>query len=308
MPRRQNELPPLTSLVVFEAAARNLSLKRAAQELNVTPGAVSKQIKLLEQEVGTALFARGHRSVELTKPGEALMQAIASGFGEIAQTCQRIRAEATSSATISVGSTTAFAQMWLMPRIGVFWRAHQEVTINHLLSDTGEDVPWGRVNLRIRYGDGNWHGEHAVKLFDDRIYPVCSPAFARDHKARSADELTGLPLLQLQGVDPVWTDWNGWFRLAGVRVRGLKTRTFSSYVVALQAAQDGQGLALGWHRLVSPLIKSRKLHAFGEASLPAPHSYFVTWSDSRPLSPSSAVFRDWLIATADAEGRQLPVD
>ncbi len=98
----------------------------------------------------------------------------------------------------------------------------------------------------------------------------------------------------------MWTDWNAWFRLVGVRARTLKSRTFSSYVIALQAAQDGQGVALGWHSLVAPLIRSRRLRSLGQVRLASPHSYFVTWSELRPLSPAAEIFRDWLIETAQA--------
>jgi len=290
---------------VFEASARHLSLKKASQELNVTPGAVSKQIKLLEREAGTALFLRGHRSVQLTQHGAALLESITSGFGEIAQEFQRIKLDVAGSSSITLGSTTAFAQLWLMPRLGAFWRAHQDITINHLLSDTREDVPWGRVDLHVRYGTGTWDGERAVRLFEDRIYPVCSPEFARQNTCVSATDLMRHPLLHLQGVDPTWTTWSEWLKIAGVRPKALKTRVFSNYFVALQAAQDGQGIALGWHRLIAPLVKARRLVVCGGISIEAPHAYYLTWSERHSLPRSASVLVEWLLETAKAEPQSI---
>jgi DNA-binding transcriptional LysR family regulator len=301
MSRPWNELPNISAIVAFEATARHMSLKKAAQELNVTPGAISKQIKRLEAELGVAVFVREHRAMGLTTHGDALFHAVTSGLGEMSRTCQSIRAQSAVEASISVGCTTAFAQLWLMPRLGVFWRDHKDVTINHLLSDTGETVPWGRINLHIRYGDGKWPGEQSEVLFDDRIYPVCSPDFARQHRAVDTGDIGCLPLLQLQGVDPAWTDWKSWLRMAGIRTGTVKTRAFSSYVVALQAAQNGQGLALGWHRLVEPLIEARRLQPFCEISVAAPHQYYLTWRAGSSMPAPAEAFRDWLLATARAE-------
>lgn len=302
MVRRHVSLPPLTALVAFEAAARHRSLTGAAKELNVTPGAISKQIKALEGEAGVALLVRGHRAVEPTTQGEVLYAALTSAFGEIVAAFQRIKVGAGGTKTVTLGSTTAFAQMWLMPRLGAFWRAHQDIVVNHVISDFSHDLTMARVDLRIRYGAGSWDEEAAIRLFDDKIYPVCSPSFARMHRCKAPFDLVALPLLELEGGDPDWTDWAQWLKAAGCKARALNRRTFSSYVVALQAAQDGQGVALGWHSLVAPLVTARKLVPLGALTMPAPHAFYVTWSERRPLSPEAAILRDWLVAAARPGG------
>ncbi|MGH6883602.1 LysR substrate-binding domain-containing protein [Hypericibacter sp.] len=298
MARRSRNLPPLTSLVAFEAAARQRSLTRAAKELNVTPGAISKQIKALETEAGVALLLRGHRSVEMTPQGEILHAALTRGFGEIVAAFQRIKSSSGGHRSVTLGSTTAFAQMWLMPRLGHFWRMHQDITVNHVISDSSQDLGMARIDLRVRYGAGDWHNETAIRLFGDQIYPVCSPEFAGRHPAKGLADVTSLPLLELETGDPSWTGWADWLKGAGGKARSLTLRTFSSYVVALQAAQDGQGVALGWHSLVAPLVESGKLVVLGSARMAAAQAFYVTWDEHKSLSPEARVLRDWLISFA----------
>jgi DNA-binding transcriptional LysR family regulator len=298
MARRSRTLPPLTSLVAFEAAARQRSLTRAAKELNVTPGAISKQIKSLETEAGVPLLLRGHRAIEMTAQGEILYAALTRGFGEIVAAFQRIKSSGAGHRSVTLGSTTAFAQMWLMPRLGSFWRKHQDITVNHVISDSSQDLGMARIDLRVRYGAGDWHNETAIRLFGDRIYPVCSPDFARQHPGKGTAELPSLPLLELETGDPSWTGWTDWLKGTGGKARSLNLRTFSSYVVALQAAQDGQGVALGWHSLVAPLVESGKLVVLGATAMPASQSFYVTWDEHKSLSAEARVLRDWLISFA----------
>ena len=297
MVRRPYELPSLTTLAAFEAAARHRSVKLAAAELNVTPGAVSRHIKALEDETGCALFNRLHRGVALTAEGEALAGALARSFAEVAEAYRGIRGR-TRPLEVTVGATTAFATLWLMPRLGTFWRARQDVTINHVISDNRHDPRLAQVDLRIRYGAGDWPGETALKLFDDRIYPVAGPGVAAAQPVRAASELLGLPLLQLAGVDPDWTDWPEWLKSVGVRGRPKRTRSFNSYVVALQAAQDDQGVALGWHSLVAPLLAEGRLVRLGEVEIAAPGAFYVTWNGGREPSATVVALRDWLLETA----------
>lgn len=297
MVRRHYNLPSLNSLAAFEAAARHLSLTRAAAELNVTPGAVSKQVKTLEGELGKALFVRLHRSLQLTPEGETVYRSLREAFERIAASLQSVSA-AGASRPVSIGSTMAFAQLWLMPRLGGFWNAHQEIVIDHMISDRVQDLHRVDVDLRIRYGDGAWTDEHAAKLFDDRIVAVASPGFAARHKVKTLKDLAGLPLLSVEGVDWTWTTWSDFLSALGVAHRKLNVRRFNSYVIALQAAQDGQGLALGWLSLVKPLLARRKLVQVTAATVDAPQSFYVTWSTRRPLAAEAAVLRDWLLSEA----------
>jgi DNA-binding transcriptional LysR family regulator len=299
MPRRYYELPSLTSLAAFEASARHLSFKRAAHELNVTPGAVSRQIKALEEDIGLPLFQRIHRGVVLTADGTKLYTVLAQGFSQIAQSYQDIRNKERRAA-VTIGTTTAFASLWLMPRLGEFWRTHRDITLNHMIADRAHDLRLAEVDLRVRYGKGAWPDERAVKLFDDRIYPVCGLEFARAHPNVGLENIVELPLLIMDGVDPEWTDWIEWFQRLGQNVSTLDTRRFNNYFIALQAAQDNQGVVLGWDSLVRPLIDAGKLARLSNLEITAPGAFYVTSNANRNLSTQAQLLLEWLLGTAES--------
>ena len=295
MVRRHYSLPSLNALAAFEAAARHLSLTRAATELNVTPGAVSKQVKALEGEIGRPLFLRLHRALELTPEGETVARALQEAFDRVSATLQQV-SQNPAMRSVSIGSTMAFAQFWLMPRLHDFWNAHQDIVIDHMISDRNADLFRNDVDLRIRYGDGLWPEETAVRLFGDRIAAVASPAFLARHRIKSPRDLVGLPMLSVEGVDWTWTTWSDFLRAGGAPHRKLNIRRFNSYVIALQAAQDGQGLALGWMNMIRPLLAKRILAQATAQDMAAPQAFYVTWSSKRPLSREAEALRDWLIA------------
>jgi DNA-binding transcriptional LysR family regulator len=299
MVRRFYKLPSLNALGAFEAAARHSSLSFAASELNVTPSAVSKHVTFLEQELGVPLFVRGHRTMRLTPEGEQLYHSLSESFAGMAAAFESIKTSRTAR-TVTIGCTTAFAQLWLMPRLGEFWRAHQDVVIDQVVSDRSQDLRRSEVDLRIRYGDGRWPEETAIKLFDDVVVPVASPDFARKHKIKEPAELTSLPLLEVVSQERGWTEWEEWFDAIGVPARRLKTRRINNYVIAWQAAMDGQGIALGWQTLVGAMLEARKLVRLTKAETVPTEATYVTWSAHRPLSAEATVLRDWLMAEAKA--------
>jgi DNA-binding transcriptional LysR family regulator len=297
MVRRHYDLPSLNALAAFEAAARHLSLTRAAAELNVTPGAVSKQVKALEQEIGRPLFLRLHRAIELTPEGHAVFQSLKDAFERVGGTIRQVGLTG-SPRSVSIGTTMAFAQLWLMPRLGDFWTAHQDIVIDHIISDRVQEQGRAAVDLRVRYGDGVFPEEKSVLLFGDRIAAVAAPGFLARHKVRTVQDLSALPLLSVEGVDWTWTTWADFLRAAGAPHRKLNVRRFNSYVIALQAAQAGQGVALGWLSLVRPLIARRLLAKASPAEIIAPQSFYLTWAARRPLREEAAILRDWLLANA----------
>lgn len=300
MAKRFYQLPSLTGLNTFDACARHGSFTAAASELGVTLGAVSRQIKALENELECALFQRHHRGVELTAEGLDLFQVLSSSFQQIGRLCQQFRQRAASS-DVTIAATTAFASLWLMPRLGDFWQQHRNINLNHAISDNPDDSGFVNADIRIRYGAGSWRGERASKLFDDRIYPVCGLEFARRHRLDLAQDLLDYPLLQLDSVDPAWTGWGAWMGQMGCNIERASFRRFNNYVVALQAAAENQGIALGWHTQVSGLIENGRLTRIGEFEITAPGSYYITWDENRPLSESAISLRDWLMATGVAE-------
>ena len=299
MARRHYKLPSLTGLNTFDACARHGSLTLAARELGVTLGAVSRQIKSLEIDLGSALFKRHHRGVELTKAGFELHQVLSSSFQNIGNLWQEIKLRSQNT-EITIGASTAFASLWLMPRLGDFWAEHKQIALNHSISDNPDDMGFKSADIRIRYGDGNWSGESAIRLFDDVIYPVCGRRFAEQNKLPSPDHLSKLPLLRLDSLDPAWIGWNRWVAKWGVVLPAANFRHFNNYVVALQAAEENQGVALGWHSQVEPLIRQNKLVRFGDMEIKSPGAYYLTWDTNRPLSNHAKLLSDWLLRISSA--------
>lgn len=294
MARRYYQLPSLTGLNTFDACARHGSFTAAAGELGVTLGAVSRQVKALETELDCPLFLRHHRGVELTSQGIDLFQVLSSSFQQIGKLCQEFRNRASSS-DVTLAATTAFASLWLMPRLGGFWRQYRDINLNHAISDSSTDTGFLNADIRIRYGDGHWRYEQAMKLFDDRIYPVCGSDFAANHKLLRPEDLLQYPLLLLDSVDPAWTGWDAWLAQWDCDITQAIFRRFNNYVVALQAAEENQGIVLGWHSMVEPLIERGKLVRFGSLEIEAPGSYYLTWDENRSLSDSAQRLRDWLL-------------
>ncbi|KIC38898.1 LysR substrate-binding domain-containing protein [Leisingera sp. ANG-M7] len=293
MSRRHYNLPPLTTLVAFEAAARHLSFKNAAQELSVTPGAVSHQVKALEAELQAPLFQRKHRGVELTEEGEALFESLASSFSKISLSLKTIRDRQTGD-TVTIGSTSAVASLWLSPSVVRFWGRHPDVNVNQIVNDRPlRSMP--DVDFYIRYGRERDTQLEQTELYRDHLVPVGN--------AELADKLTGRPLevlaqerlLHLDSDDKSWTTWADWFQQLGYDGPIAPGVRVNNYAVALQAAQDGVGLVLGWQRLLHPLLTSRQLVPIGPHVLAAPHGFHLVGRPDAELSESARLLRNWVI-------------
>jgi LysR family transcriptional regulator, glycine cleavage system transcriptional activator len=296
MVRRFYNLPSLTALAAFEAAARHRSMTKAAVELNVTIGAVSRQVRSLEAYTEGPLLHRGRRGVELTAEGSELYAVLSAAFSQISQTLEHIKAPRTSAA-VTVGASTAITSLWLMKRIGDFWRAHPDITVNHLVSDIASDLQRSEVDLRIRYGLGSWPDESAALLFRDHLIPVCGRRFLKQHPDTSVDALAKMPLLMMEQLDPSWTTWEEWFHLVGHPVKRLRGRHLNNYTSLLNAAAENQGVALGWSGVIAPLLRDGTLVRFGNKEVVSPGAFYVTWNDYRNLSGSAQLLKAWLIKT-----------
>lgn len=293
MARRYYNLPPLTTLAAFEAAARHLSFKDAAQELSVTPGAVSHQIKALEGDLGAALFRRRHRAVELTQEGEALFQALASSFAKVSQCLQTIRARGAGD-VVTIGSTSAVATLWLSPSVIRFWREFPEMYVNQVVQDRQlRDA--AELDLFIRYGPEKDPRFEQIELYRDRLVPVASPALAEAFEGRALDLLARERLIHLDSEDRSWTTWDEWFRQLGYDGSISTGLRVNNYSVALQSAQDGAGVALGWRRLVSPLFATGQLAPIGPHTLEAPLSFYIVCRPEAEMAEAVRKLRDWLV-------------
>lgn len=295
MARRPYNFPSLNGLAAFEAAGRHMSFTAAAAELNVTPGAVSKQIKQLEGEVGSRLFVRMHRSLDLTAEGATLLEVLRESFSRISETLVGLDA-ARRVKSVSIGSTSAFAQFWLMPRLGGFWKQHQDIVVDHVISDRGHDRWSSRVDLLVRYGTPPFPEADASKLFDDRIVALASPAYMAGREIRSLADLASQQLLSVEGVDWTWTTWADFFRANGAKPGRLNIRRFNSYVIAVQAARDGQGVVLGWERLLTPLRGDGSLVQAGDFAMEAPESFYLCSAPAAQLTAEVQALQAWLLS------------
>ncbi|WP_084368310.1 LysR substrate-binding domain-containing protein [Rhizobium sp. RU36D] len=299
----RRQLPPMTALTAFEAAARLSSFTRAAQELGVTQAAVSRQIHALEEEFGVSLFARSHRKVTLTPQGRTLAAAASAAFSLIAEASSELKRESAGD-DLTISATVAFSHFWLLPRISEFSRLYPDIRLRIVSQDTMPILDQGEVDVAIRFGDGNWPRCRVEKLFDDEVFPVCSAEFAAA-KATSLSpaDIVSLPLISNEAEDPMWIGWDDWLASFGASRSGRRPGLRCSfYTEAIYAALNGQGVALGWNRLVDELLAQRRLVRLGDAALVPPGAYFVVVPTGRAEKSAVLRFTTWLTARPQQAG------
>lgn len=296
MSKRLYNLPPLKALAAFEAAARHRSFKRAAAELNVTPGAISHQVKALETELGLSLFHRVHRGVELSEDGSQLFKVMRGAFLNISGQLDDLRNRA-SNRGVTIGATTAMSSLWLMPAISQFWRSQPDLRVNQVVSDL-LDFGSTKPDLVISYGPYTEPEYLSDPLFRDDLVPLCAPDLAAKHRPTTLNELAQLPLIHLEAPDTRWTTWARWFAelgYSGPLRRGTKV---NNYMIALQAAQDGVGMVLGWKQLVAPYLHNGSLVSFDRFSVPAPTSFFLSCHPNSANQQGVDALADWIRTTS----------
>ncbi|MDN3519542.1 LysR substrate-binding domain-containing protein [Aquisalimonas lutea] len=295
-------LPSLTALAAFEALLRRGSITLAARDLSVTPQAVSHHVKALEAQVGVDLIRYTNREWQLTPAGEAGEAALRSAFDGLRLAVRRMR-EATDRGRLTVSVDPALASTWLVRRLPGFHAGSPETEV--LLDATTRivDLDAGEADVAIRYGRGEYGGLRAQRLFDERVFPVCSPALAAgDPPLRRPADLAGHTLLHLdwQPAAGGWPDWPDWLRSAGeTSVEATGGPRFTDHALALQAAMAGQGVALGSSPLTADaLAEGFLMRPFG----PVIDSGFGYDVVTRADEPSESVHRfvAWILGqTAD---------
>lgn len=280
----------MTALICFEVAARKLSFRRAAEEMNVTPAAISHQIKALEADLGCSLFFRRSRGVELTEKGAYLLVVIQRGFGGISDAITKVR-DRPEKVDVTIRATTAVSSLWLMPKISAFWKIHPKITVSQTVSDVPGSIH--RCDLSIHYGsDQSWDDATVLPLFTDNIVALGSPQFAARHPISSVRDLLDAPLIHLESEETDWTRWDDWFRALGYSSpRGHGFRV-NNYMIALQAAQDGMGAVLGWDGLTAKLVREGHLMQLVCESIPSPVPFRLK-VHSR-ASPKARLFAKWV--------------
>ncbi len=287
-------LPSLNGLRAFEAAARHLSFTNAATELNVTQTAISHQIRRLEEQLGIRLFLRQNRSLALTREAQAYLPAVRAAFDDLRRATARLmRPE--REGVLTVSTMASLAAKWLVTRVAAFQEAHPDIEVRITTSSHLVDFQREEVDMAVRYGRGSWPGVRAQWLMAEDIFPVCSPALLNGPKPlRRPEDLAHHTLLH---TTLLREDWQLWLTAAGLPVslalrRGL---SFDQSFMALQAAVDGVGVALGRGRLVDADIAAGRLIVPFDVVLPADAGYYIVSPEETADTPKIALFRDWLL-------------
>lgn len=306
MLEQRRNLPSLDLLRGFEAAARNLSFTRAAEELFVTQSAVSRQVKTIEDHLGVALFARRHRALQLTEAGHELYRATAQALRQLSDAAAKIR-ERGAGRTLTVTATIGFASLWLIPRLADFRSQRPDIDIRISADNRMLDLEREGIEVAIRYCTPKAAPEGALKLFGEVVLPVCSPKLVtRAAPLARPEDLRHHVLLHYERPDGItpWLSWTVW--LETMQLPGLKpagSLRFSQYDQAIQAAIDGQGVALGTSPLVRQLVRQGKLIAPLEKKFESSRAYYLVTSAEAAGRPEVKDFAGWLLRQAKQEAR-----
>lgn len=298
----KRRLPSLNALKAFEASARHESFTRAAAELFVTQGAISQQVKALEQELGLKLFHREHQRLALTEAGRNYLGVVRDAFDRLAVGTERLL-QRHAAGLLNVSTSPNFAAKWLVHRLGRFSEAHGDIDLRISASMQHVDFAREDVDIAVRHGDGRWPGLHVTRLCVEELFPVCSPALLSGAKplAKPAD-LRRHALLHVNDAQH-WSMWLDRAGVAGVDVdRGI---VFSQASMAIDAAIQGQGIAMARTALAAwDLLEGRLVRPFPLA-IEAPFALWIVCPKASADQPKIATFRQWLLDEAAADARRL---
>ena len=298
----KRRLPSLNALRAFEAAARHLSFTRAADELAVTQGAVSHQVKALEQQLGLPLFHRQNQGLTLTSAGQAYLPVVRDAFDRLAAgTEQLLAAEQSRRLTISVSPN--FAAKWLVPRIGQFVEQHPDIDLRINAALHHVDFAREDVDMAVRHGEGHWPELHVVRLCREELFPACSPKLLEGPRPlRTPTDLRHHTLLHLDDR----RDWQKWLDAAGVEGVDLSRGVvFNQASMAIRAAVDGQGIALARTALAALLLLEGRLVRPFPLALQVRYAYYIVCPKATAERPKIRLMRDWLLAEAAADEAKL---
>ncbi len=288
-------LPPLTALRAFDAAARHMSFAKAAEELHVTPAALSFQIKSLEEHLGRPLFHRLNRAVELTQAGRTLAPGAAEGFAALQAAWQAVRRQGNET-SLTVTAGPALTAKWLAPRLYEFARAHPEIDLKFSATLRNMDLERDDVDVAIRFGDGDDKGLYSVPVRKEWLTPVMTPDLAEQF--RTPDSLRDAPLIHDDSIAFLKPpcDWQTWFNAVGVDFAPSHGAHFSNADHAIDAAVAGVGVALGRRAMIiKDLTEGRLVAPFKTAIETGGRFRFLCLAGGEKR-PQITAFRDWFLA------------
>ena len=293
-----DRMPPLNALRAFEAAARRLSFTKAADELNVTPGAISQQIRQLEDYAGTPLFKRTGRSVLLTDAAQACLPLVRDAFDNISEAGRIMQAPARKG-RVMVSSAPSFAAKWLAPKLDAFHQSHQDIEA-WISADMGiTDFTTADADFAIRYGRGSYDGLKSEKLLEETVLPVCSPKLLEGADAiKSPGDLSRHTLLHDESPenDPSCPDWGSWLRARGIKdIDATRGPRFNQAILVIEAAANGQGVALAKRAIAAADLAAGRLVApFADGTTSIDFAYWIVHPKGRHLSPDVRAFIKWV--------------
>lgn len=292
-----DRLPPLIALRVFESAARHLSFRKAAEELFVTPGAISQQIRLLEDHVGVPLFHREGRRVALTEAGQAALPALRSGFASLTEAARLMRQPLRRS-RVTVSVAPSFAAKWLLPRLERFTDLHPEIDVWVSADMAPVDFTSADVDLAIRYGPGRYEGLVSEKLLEEAVLMVCSPVLMEAAPIRAPQDLQHHTLLHdiSSELDASCPDWAMWLKAQGVSgIDPTRGPRFNQSSLVIEAAVAGRGVALAKRTIAEADLDAGRLIApFAGAGAPTSFAYYIVWPRTRDFGHAQTTFIDWV--------------
>jgi DNA-binding transcriptional LysR family regulator len=301
-------LPSSGALFVFEAAARYLSLTRAAAELNVTQSAVSRMIARLEAHLDAKLFTRTTNGLELSEDGRHLYNAVTGSFRHMEIAIEDIRAKHGDAGTVTLSVSSAFAMHWVMPRLDRFQAGFPNIDLRFQLV-RGEPVgPIDDVDLAIRYNLAADSDQRRWPLMEELVIPVCSPAYLAAHGGLDGcADLNGHVLAHLSGSIRVpWSRYLSEFDYP--TSAGSRSLTFSDYTLVIQAAVSGRGIALGWWHVVAHALLQKELVPACRNILRTGQSYYLVATSRRPLRKPAVLVRDWLLSEMEHLRAEVPTE
>jgi LysR family transcriptional regulator, glycine cleavage system transcriptional activator len=291
----------------FHAAARHLSFTRAAQELFLTQPAISREVRTLEEQLGTALFHRVNRSIQLTRAGHELYRASDEALRLVDEAVLRIEG---ASRTLSITTTVALASTWLVPRLPEFTKLHPEIDLRFFASNDLVDLEREQIDVAVRYRPPEMGPGAGEKLFDYEQFPVCSPALAGDplRPLRVAADLSRHVLLDFETTlyGRPWFDWARWFDAKGIRdIRAAGSLRFSHYDQVIEAAVNGGGVAVGKRpHLINHLRDGRLVAPLGADGVARMGAFYIEVAHQGPHRVAD-IFLDWLWSEADRDRTDL---
>lgn len=305
MLKRRVNLPPLDYFVAFEAAAKTGSFARASDLLHISETAISRKVRLLEQHYNLPLFVRGHRSITLTEQGAELLVSVEKSLNIMRDASKDLFAKNGANA-VNLAATNSVAALWLMPKLRKFNRTNERVKIMLVASDSDSECLSDRMDLSILRGEGDWPGFDSKLLFGETIYPVCAPRYLKANPgAADLSQLANLDLIEVDSPHTEWMNWRTWLDRQGVSdVLPDRGAYFNTYPLAVQAAIDGLGVALGWGHLTDHLIESGELvRPLGSLHTRTSSGYYLLKSKAKKQFHEQEIVENWLLGLSATRTR-----